>query len=281
MVSLSSLVCTWLPRQKLMSIALPSSSSVLEEVHDWTDDELFAAVTAYLQMLTCELEGVAYVKSAVNRSLRAGPLAARKKGAIEFRMQNISATLYDLRLPYIRGYLPAKNVGSGVKSRIKAALQSAGIEKLRAYGATSNPVILEQRVSTLRKKPIGAVPRGRTNPPQVASPTTSFVRDPAVKNWVLQTANGVCEGCDSSAPFLGMDGYAYLEVHHVLTLAGRGSDTTTNAVALCPNCHRRCHFSSDRDEFKVALYEKVDRLEIEVPDIDILASVFIDGQAEA
>jgi hypothetical protein len=68
-------------------------------------------------------------------------------------MQNISATLYDLRLPYIRGYLPAKNVGSGVKSRIKAALQSAGIEKLRAYGATSNPVILEQRVSTLRKKP--------------------------------------------------------------------------------------------------------------------------------
>jgi 5-methylcytosine-specific restriction protein A len=78
-----------------------------------------------------------------------------------------------------------------------------------------------------------------------------------------------------------MDGYAYLEVHHVRPLAGRGSDTTTNAVALCPNCHRRCHFSSDRDEFKVALYEKVDRLEIEVPDIDILASVFIDGQAEA
>jgi 5-methylcytosine-specific restriction protein A len=97
--------------------ALPKSASP-EEANDWTDAELVGAVAAYLQMLKCELEGAAYIKSAVNRILRAGPLSKRKKGAIEFRMQNISATLYDLRLPYIQGYLPAKNVVSGVKERI-------------------------------------------------------------------------------------------------------------------------------------------------------------------
>jgi 5-methylcytosine-specific restriction protein A len=73
-----------------------------------------------------------------------------------------------------------------------------------------------------------------------------------------------------------MDGYAYLEVHHVLPLASNGSDKTTNAVALCPNCHRRCHFSLDRDAFKLALYEKIGRLEIEVPELDRVEGTFRD-----
>jgi len=53
-----------------------------------------------------------------------------------------------------------------------------------------------------------------------------------------------------------------------MPLSSYGSDTTANAVALCPNCHRRCHYSADRDEFKLTLYERIVRLAVEAPTFD-------------
>ncbi|WP_373888573.1 HNH endonuclease [Massilia genomosp. 1] len=94
---------------------------------------------------------------------------------------------------------------------------------------------------------------------------------------MLKVADGICEGCDMAAPFTGTDGFPYLEVHHVMPLASHGSDTTANTAALCPNCHRRCHLSLDRDEFRLALYEKIDRLVLEVPTPVLLENaVYID-----
>lgn len=246
---------------------LPESQSALapKTSGDWTDAELSAAVAAYLDMLRCELDGRPYVKSDVNKSLRDGPLAARTKASIEFRMQNISATLYDLRLPHILGYLPAKNVGSGVKDRIKAVLHSHGIADFSAYRLTADTEELDQKVNTLREKPLGRIPPGSAAPARLAATTTTFVRDPAVKAWVLRAAGGICEGCAAPAPFKDRQGFPYLEVHHVMLLASGGSDRVSNAVAVCPNCHRRCHFALDRDEFKLSLYEKIARLRIEVP----------------
>jgi 5-methylcytosine-specific restriction protein A len=227
-----------------------------------------AAVGAYFGMLRSELHGVPYSKAAVIRDLREGALAGRNHGSVSRRMHNISATLYDLRIPHIIGYAPLTNVGSGVKERIKAAFENLGISEFQNYASTSDFALLSARVNALRLTPIGITPQGATNPAQVTKTTTSFVRDPAVKRWVLNFANGQCEGCDLPAPFSDYDGYPYLEVHHVIALAHRGSDRVTNAVALCPNCHRRCHFSIDRDEFKLLLYEKIERLRVEVPGND-------------
>lgn len=240
-------------------------SQISVDTSAWSDAELSVTIKAYLQMLHAELNGVSYNKAAVNRELRAGPLAARTKGSIEFRMQNISAALYELKMPYIVGYLPARNIGSAVKEKIIALLSSQGIDSLLAYVPTPNPITLSERVSDLRQRHIGTVPQGSASPDTVTVTTTTYVRDPAVKAWVLQAANGNCEGCGSPAPFMGMDGLPYLEVHHVMPLSSQGSDKTTNAVALCPNCHRRCHYSKDRDEFKLTLYERVSRLIVEVP----------------
>lgn len=249
--------------------------AILEKTNagDWTDLELEAAVSAYLQMLRFELNGTPFNKAEINRSLREGPLASRTKASIEFRMQNISATLYDLKLPHISGYLPARNVGSGVKARIKTVLDRAGIADLTAYRPTANLHELEQKVAALRAGPLGKTPGGCIKPPCVSTVSNSYVRDPAVKRWVLDVAHGVCEGCCEPAPFKGIDGYPYLEVHHVMPLALLGSDRVSNAVALCPNCHRRCHFSEDRDEFKLSLYERVPRLQIEAPSADDMTQV--------
>ncbi len=232
---------------------------------EWSDDELAAAVRAYLGMLHKELAGEPYSKVEFNRALREGPLSQRTKGSIEFRMQNISAALYELKMPRIAGYLPARNIGSSVKEKLIGVLLENGADLLWDYVPTADDNMLKQRVTALRSRHL-RVPSGIKRPQAVTSTITHFVRDPTVKAWVLQAANGACEGCGSRAPFNGFDGLPYLEVHHVMPLASHGSDTPTNAVALCPNCHRRCHYSADCNEFKLELYEKVSRLVLEVPD---------------
>jgi len=225
-----------------------------------------SAVQAYLGMLHAELKGEAYNKAEVNRQLRDGPLVGRTKASVEFRMQNISAALYELKMPYIAGYLPARNIGSAVKEKLVELLRRNDIRFLTAYVPTADVDALSAQVAQLRKQAYLKMPPGSTHPQLTVKTTSSYVRDPAVKAWVLKAANGMCEGCDCPAPFIGNDGLPYLEVHHVMPLASHGSDTPTNAVALCPNCHRRCHYSNDSDEFKLRLYEKIPRLKLEVPE---------------
>jgi 5-methylcytosine-specific restriction endonuclease McrA len=81
------------------------------------------------------------------------------------------------------------------------------------------------------------------NPEKVWVNTTMFLRNQYVIAEVLARANGVCESCHAPAPFLrASDGSPYLEVHHRDRLADGGEDTVSNALALCPNCHRKAHY---------------------------------------
>jgi len=80
-------------------------------------------------------------------------------------------------------------------------------------------------------------------PETIAVLTKQFKRNPHVITEVLSRANGVCETCGNDAPFIRKsDGTPYLEVHHKHPLAEGGPDTVENAIALCPNCHRKEHF---------------------------------------
>ena len=73
-----------------------------------------------------------------------------------------------------------------------------------------------------------------------------FERSADVIAEVLSRAHGVCEACGSAAPFRRKsDGTPYLEVHHRVRLADNGEDVIENAVAICPNCHRRAHYGAD------------------------------------
>jgi 5-methylcytosine-specific restriction protein A len=81
-------------------------------------------------------------------------------------------------------------------------------------------------------------------PRRVEASTFAFVRNPDVIAEVLTRAAGICEYCKTPAPFnRRSDGTPYLEVHHKTRLADGGEDTVQNAVALCPNCHRRAHYA--------------------------------------
>jgi 5-methylcytosine-specific restriction endonuclease McrA len=83
------------------------------------------------------------------------------------------------------------------------------------------------------------------HPEKVVVNTTMFLRNQYVIADVLARANGVCESCRAPAPFRRVsDGTPYLEVHHQVRLANGGEDTVSNAIALCPNCHRKAHYGN-------------------------------------
>ena len=83
---------------------------------------------------------------------------------------------------------------------------------------------------------------------------TEFQRNPDVVASVLFRAQGRCELCETSAPFLRVsDGSAYLEIHHIVSLSKGGEDTLRNAVSLCPNCHREVHYGKERDRHNQSL----------------------------
>lgn len=239
-----------------------SSSENAEAGTAWTDDELASVAEAYLWMLGQEKSGVPYSKADVNEKLRERQLVSRSKASIEYRMQNISAVLEELCLERIQGYKPAKNVGHGVRERIKKILfRKLGLE-LADYEPTGDEKLLAKRVAKLRSMKVVGIPRGNATPQKSTPNGTSFVRDPLVKAWVLDNSKGTCEACGEPAPFTLDDLSPFLEVHHMVPLAEDGPDVVENAVAVCPNCHRRCHLSSDRMAYMETVYSKVPRLKI-------------------
>ncbi len=104
-------------------------------------------------------------------------------------------------------------------------------------------------------------PKGKRSPKSNYSKSKNYNRDPEVEAWVLMQSKGSCESCGKPSPFIRKkDSTFYLEIHHVKRLADGGSDTHTNAIALCPNCHREFHYGEKRVNLESKIYKKVSRL---------------------
>jgi hypothetical protein len=74
----------------------------------WSTAEVDAIVADYFSMLTMELRGEAYNKTA-HRTALGNVVGDRTSGSIERKHQNISAALIGLGYPYISGYKPLSN----------------------------------------------------------------------------------------------------------------------------------------------------------------------------
>ncbi|WP_244382756.1 HNH endonuclease, partial [Burkholderia pseudomallei] len=177
----------------------------------------------------------------------------RSEKSCEYRMQNISHVLALMGRDWIPGLPPAKNVGVRVTEQIETLI--CELEGRRESARATEAATVAKLRKTLKQRPAGS-----KTPQKTTSTTTSVVRDPQVKAWVLERANGTCEACGQPAPFIGADGFPFLEVHHLRRLADDGSDTPTNAVAVCPNCHRRLHFSENARAYRETLFGKVAEL---------------------
>lgn len=232
-----------------------------EKSNLWSDAELEACVDAYLYMAHRQVNGIPFIKAQLHRDLQTK--VQRTVKSIEYRMQNLSSLMKELSLPIVKGYMPADNLGPSVKGKVLAMLEARGFYYPDDYAPTADDTALHQKAHKFAHISTDTPPPGIEHPQPVSGNKTSYARDPRVRAWILKIAEGICEGCGQLAPFKLANGDHFLEVHHVRHLAEHGSDTHTNAVALCPNCHRRCHLSEDREAFTQSLYQKIGRLKSE------------------
>jgi 5-methylcytosine-specific restriction enzyme A len=127
------------------------------------------------------------------------------------------------------------------------------------------PVALFERMQEegeRRARHMSRVELERRAAPAEAAPAPRLVlapaypRNPFVAEFARRRAGGHCMLCGKTAPFRAQGGRPFLEVHHVEWLSRGGPDTPENAVALCPDCHRRAHvldLQDDRDRLALAL----------------------------
>lgn len=238
-----------------MPKAPPQDTSTPEHVgadSAWSDAELLATVATYRDLFDRVRSKRPVNKAATYRDL--SDRFGRTPGAYERRMQNISAVLEELKAPWLPGLLPMRNIGTHVRPRLVIIVRESFKDVVRATPA------YEADVMALLADPLLSMPVGEPAPSSTVRQVTDYTRDAKVKAWVLRNANGRCECCGSAAPFRTIEGFPYLEVHHVRTLADGGPDTTDNTVALCPNCHRHLHLGEDADALRSQLYAKVVRL---------------------
>lgn len=152
---------------------------------------------------------------------------------------------------------------------LENALRATGTSSAIFLPQGAKPVLcgtaklLEQESARLYHAPVHGTPSGQAVPARQQLTTAQFVRDAAVVAYVLKEADGKCESCLNPAPFIKANGLPYLEVHHVKHLAYGGSDTVSNAVAVCPNCHRKFHHSAEASQLVNDIYSRVGRLERE------------------
>ena len=102
-------------------------------------------------------------------------------------------------------------------------------------------------------------PAGNSKPEKRRAGVAGFVfaRDLEVVSWALQRARGFCELCANPGPFPTSAGGRFLEVHHVTPLYQGGPDTVDNVAAVCPNCHRACHLSPEKEQLSVRLKSRL------------------------
>ena len=218
----------------------------------WSDEELKDAVFAYKKMQHDLDSGAPVVKKAIYKTL--SEKWGRTENSYERRMSNISAVLDLNGRAWIKGLKPLSNVGTNVISIIN--------KYLNEFDGGSDFIDPAFEVEVAKKVRSGSLekPTGSKNPSVKRCEVSLIARDPDVKAWVLINAKGVCESCNSKAPFVSTAGIPYLEVHHVKRLADSGPDTPDNAVAVCPNCHKALHYSESREMIIESLYGRISRL---------------------
>ena len=98
----------------------------------------------------------------------------------------------------------------------------------------------------------------RDTSPETTTVGSRYHRAPAIRNYALARAGGICECCGDLAPFKKPSGEPYLEVHHVDELGEGGEDHPDKVVSLCPVCHKRVHHGKDGPLINSQLAEKLD-----------------------
>jgi Domain of unknown function (DUF3883) len=89
---------------------------------NWSDEEIRETVESYFEMLRNELQGRPYSKTHFRNDLLTR--INRTKGAVEYKYQNVSASLVAKGLPYVEGYKPASNYQMALDDAIDGYIEA-------------------------------------------------------------------------------------------------------------------------------------------------------------
>ena len=109
-----------------------------------------------------------------------------------------------------------------------------------------------------------AMEAARDSLPASATETQKRNRSEIIARYARERAAGICEACDTPAPFTHRNGQPYLEVHHIDPVGREGADAPDNVAAICPNCHGRVSRGDDRLSYNERLLEKIRKRESEL-----------------
>lgn len=218
----------------------------------WSEEEIKDSVIAYKSMQKNISSGKNINKREVYKFL--SQKWGRSEKSYERRMSNISSVLSIGGRAWLPGLKPLSNVGINVTRVIEKYLKEVD-DKLEYSNVT-----FELEVANKFRDKNLKMPAGVLFPVSKKTSVNLISRDPNVKAWLLLNSNGVCECCNTNAPFMSKTGIPYLEIHHVKRLSDGGSDTPDNAIAVCPNCHKALHYSDQSSYIVEKLYINISRL---------------------
>jgi len=94
----------------------------------WSDKDIEATIAAYFELLNAQVAGEPTNKAAIYRKLSAAH-PARTVKAFEYKFQNISAILYEEKLPYADGLRPMAKYQAVLKVAVLNYLKQINFEK--------------------------------------------------------------------------------------------------------------------------------------------------------
>ncbi len=141
----------------------------------------------------------------------------------------------------------------------------------------SPPADNQDDIEVLRRR---ATDASRSRVTSQISTTVYRARSDLVSAYARSRADGTCEKCGCSAPFVSLSGEPFLEVHHILRLADDGPDDIFHVAAICPNCHREAHYGVDPHAFQVTLEDLIARKEFRISPLDSEEQVIDQGSQE-
>lgn len=168
----------------------------------WSDEEVAATVADYMRMLTLELSGQQYNKTAHRRALLQ-LLDGRSDAAVELKHQNISAVLRDLGCNWVSGYKPRGNYQHALAVFVENWMNIHPEFDIVSLAAAEQPAVVPSAVDFLGM--IVEAPKPALSIEEARKPYVVPVRAAAKRDYVAREARNAALGKAGELLVLGYE----------------------------------------------------------------------------
>jgi len=132
---------------------------------------------------------------------------------------------------------------------IKYESKNAETPEIETNNLDSQPIANVYRQMSTEKLLEQAQKQAQETTKKSTSSSQNFERNGAVRELARRRSKCSCEmtNCNYTG-FEKKKGGKYIEVHHIRGLAAGGKDGIRNVAAVCPDCHKKAHYSKNSED---------------------------------